>query len=93
MKAGDRLRIEHAPYLVESVRGDRVVLRNRTAHARKHFEHLLKTRRWRRPSVSATFLLDPATRTIVDTYQLLALGVSSKRIERLYRTLPLVEAP
>ena len=60
-------------------RGQRITLRE--------FHKRLRARRWRR-LVSADFIVDARTQEVLHNYQLLAIGVPSKRIERLHATLP-----
>lgn len=91
MKVGDRLTIEYAPYDVESVGRGRVTLRRKRKEiGRVGFENRLRARRWRR-LVSGVFIVDRKTRQTLGTYDLLALGIPSKRIERLLSTLPIME--
>lgn len=91
MKAGDRLRIEGVPYSVHSTSGDAVMLvRVRRPISIARFRALLAERRWRRPSVSATFLVDSKTGRTINNMEMLALGIPSKRIEKLHATLLLM---
>lgn len=94
MKTGDRLRIEGVPYsvaLVSAPHADSVhLVRVRRQISAKTFNSWLSARRWRRPSVSADFLVDVRTRKTIQNYQMLRIGIPSKRIERLHATLPLM---
>lgn len=49
-------------------------------------------RLWRRPSVSANFLVGPEGSTLTK-HRMMELGVPVKRIERMHDTLPMLGAP
>ena len=91
MRKGDFLEIQYRTYRIESAARGRLVLRRQPRGiSRPEFERRLKAGRWSRPGESATFLVDAKAKQTIDNGQMLALGIPSKRIEKLHRTLPLL---
>ena len=92
MKVGDKLVLNFIPYFVEHIGRGRVTLKRGRRITLNQFRKRLTARRWSR-LVSGTFLVDIKTNETISSYELLAIGVPSKRIEKLLATLPLLEAP
>lgn len=94
MKVGDAFNIEGGRYSVEwAARGCILLKRARPAIGRAEFEKGLRSRHWRRPSESATFLVNRKTGATIGNAEMLALRIPSKRIERLHANLPMAEGP
>lgn len=92
MKVGDTLELEFIPYRVSRMGRGEVVLRRLPRLTAKQFNKGLRQKRWR-TLVSSTFFVDVKTNKTVNDHHLLALGIPSKRIERLHNTLPVLEVP
>lgn len=88
MKPGDTMTLEKRAYAVSRIYPDGAV-RLRLLVTRREFDRRVRDGRWRR-LVSGTFLVDVSTGQTVSNWEMMALGVPAKRIERLHAKLPVV---
>ncbi len=89
MKIGDTLEIEYIPFKVVRMGRGETVLRRLPRLTAHQFNKGLRARRWR-TLVSSNFFVDVKTGNTVKDHYLLSIGIPSKRIERLHRTLPIL---
>ncbi len=90
MKTDESVYIEHVRYVITAIKGRRVELVRRPLITLASWRKRHRQHRWTR-LVSANFLIDKKTKQSITNYEMLAIGISSKRIEKLHETLPLAE--